>query len=42
VLDILCWLAGVHSNGPGRLIIFFFLWYCLSLMIALWMFWLKV
>lgn len=21
VLDILCWLAGVHSNGPGRLII---------------------
>ena len=22
VLDILCWLAGVHSNGPGRLIRF--------------------
>ncbi|KAH0509863.1 Baculoviral IAP repeat-containing protein 6 [Microtus ochrogaster] len=21
VLDALCWLAGVHSNGPGRLII---------------------
>lgn len=21
VLDTLCWLAGVHSNGPGRLII---------------------
>lgn len=20
VLDTLCWLAGVHSNGPGRLI----------------------
>lgn len=23
VLDILCWLAGVHSNGPGRLIRFY-------------------
>lgn len=21
VLDTLCWLAGVHSNGPGRLIL---------------------
>lgn len=21
VLDTLCWLAGVHSNGPGRLVI---------------------
>lgn len=23
VLDTLCWLAGVHSNGPGRLICLF-------------------
>lgn len=33
VLDTLCWLAGVHSNGPGRLIIKILL----PLMIAFWM-----
>ena len=36
VLDILCWLAGVHSNGPGRLIRFYLP------QIALWMLWLEV
>lgn len=39
VLDTLCWLAGVHSNGPGRLIIKRFY---LPLMLALWMLWLEV
>lgn len=33
VLDALCWLAGVHSNGPGRLIIRILF----ALMIILWL-----